>query len=54
MSERDILWSLPLARGQEYQAAWWMFHVEQAHSFGITHGVEVRRVHGAKGKDLIG
>ena len=54
MTRHDILWNLPLSEGREYQAAWWMFYVEQAHSFGVTHGIDVSRVSKAKKKDLIG
>ena len=56
MSRHDILWNLDLAEGQEYQAAWWMYHREEyhAHPIGVTHGVPVLRATREKVRDFIG
>ena len=56
MSRHDILWNLSLAEGQEYEAAWWMYHREEVYPGQgvVIRGVKVNRARKVKGKDLIG
>ena len=55
MTPDEIAGYLYLPFGIQLEAEWWMGHIEQYHSFGVTHGMDVKRVKTkGGGRDLVG
>jgi hypothetical protein len=54
MTPDEICGDIYLPLGIQLEARWWTHHVEQYHSFGVTHGVDVSRVKKAAVRDLVG